>query len=123
MRIPDRPLTGNLTTVRPATDEDADMLVGWHADPEVARYWDNRTFTLEQVVNRLRRPLVDAYIIEEAGRPVGYLQAWFEDDRFASGGLDMFLLPSARGCGPRAGRRPCSCPLASGEPWSSSSYG
>ena len=36
---------GALTTVRPATDADADLLVEWHADPDVSRYWDDETFT------------------------------------------------------------------------------
>jgi len=47
---------------------------------------------------RLARPDVEAWIVEEAGEPVGYLQVH-------STGLDMFLVPSARGrgLGPDAG--------------------
>ena len=47
---------------------------------------------------RLARFDVDAYLIEAAGKPVGYLQAWF-DDEAANCGIDMFLIPSARGRG------------------------
>ena len=36
---------GRLTTLRPADADDVDRLVAWHADPEVARYWDDETFT------------------------------------------------------------------------------
>ena len=36
-------------SVRPATDADVDRLVGWHADPEVSRYWDRETFTAEEM--------------------------------------------------------------------------
>jgi aminoglycoside 6'-N-acetyltransferase len=106
MPSPERPLFGELTTLRPATEDDADLLVGWHADPEVARFWDDAILPRDEVLERLRRPLVDAYIIEEAGGAVGYLQAWFEDERFEMGGLDMFLIPSARGrgLGPDAAR-------------------
>ena len=94
---------GTLTSIRPATEEDADLLVAWHADPEVSRYWDGKTFTRDAMLERLRRPDVEAFVIEDAGRPVGYLQAWREGD---DGGLDMFLVPDARGrgLGPDAAR-------------------
>jgi aminoglycoside 6'-N-acetyltransferase len=76
---------------------DVDLLVGWHADPEVARYWDGKTFTREQMRERLARPDVEAFVVEADGEPVGYLQAWRgEADE---GGLDMFLVPGARGRG------------------------
>jgi aminoglycoside 6'-N-acetyltransferase len=104
--LPEAPLQAALTTIRPAVEDDADLLVDWHADPEVSRFWDDFVFRREEILDRLRRPLVDAYITEEDGRAVGFLQAWFVDDRFASGGLDMFLIPSARGrgLGPDAAR-------------------
>ena len=77
-------LRGSLTEVRRATEDDVELLVAWHADPDVSRYWDGETFKAE-------------------GRPVGYLQAWREGD---AGGLDMFLIPEARGrgLGPDAAR-------------------
>jgi aminoglycoside 6'-N-acetyltransferase len=89
-------LRGQLTEVRPASEEDVGLLVAWHADPEVARYWDGRTFTEAEMLDRLARPDVDAYIVEAEGRPVGYVQAWREAD---GGGLDMFLISDARGRG------------------------
>jgi aminoglycoside 6'-N-acetyltransferase len=94
---------GALTTLRPATDADADLLVKWHADPDVARYWDDETFTRDQMLERLRRPEVDHFIVHAADRPVGYVQAWREGE---AGGIDMFLIPDARGrgLGPDAAR-------------------
>ena len=94
---------GALTEVRLATEDDVELLVGWHADPDVARYWDDETFTAEEMRARLARPDVDAYIVEAEGAPVGYLQAWREG---SGGGLDMFLIPEARGkgLGPDAAR-------------------
>ncbi len=94
---------GALTLVRPATDADAELLVRWHADPEVSRYWDDETFTHAQILERLRRPDVDGFIVEAGGEPVGYLQAWREGD---AGGIDMFMIPAARGrgLGPDAAR-------------------
>lgn len=95
---------GSLTTVRPATLGDVDLLVGWHADPDVSRYWDDEVFTHEEMKARLERDGVDAFVVEASGVPVGYVQAWTDDER--SGGLDVFLIPNARGrgLGPDAGR-------------------
>jgi len=99
----DAEIRGELTVVRPAVEDDAELLVQWHADPEVARYWDDETFTREEMLERLRRPHVAAFVIEERGRPVGYLQVWSEG---GEGGLDLFLIPDARGrgLGPDAAR-------------------
>ena len=90
---------GQLTSLRPADGDDVDRLVAWHSDPDVARYWDDETFTREEMVERLARPDVEAWIVEADGAPVGYLQVHPE-------GLDMFLIPSARGrgLGPDAAR-------------------
>ncbi len=100
------PVRGRLSTARPATAADADLLVAWHTDPEVSRYWDDKTFTREEMLARLARERVDAWIVEEAGEPVGYLQSWWEEDEPRRGGIDGFLVPSARGRGlmPDAGR-------------------
>jgi RimJ/RimL family protein N-acetyltransferase len=62
---------GALTTVRRATDADADLLVEWHADPEVSRYWGGETFTREEILQRLQRPDVEAFIVEAGSEPVG----------------------------------------------------
>ena len=99
-------LRGRLTHVRPATSVDADLLVAWHADPEVSRFWDDETYTREEIMLRLSRPGVDAFVIEAEGKPVGYIQAWWEDDAPRRGGIDMFLIPAARrrGLGPDAAR-------------------
>ena len=95
-----------MTTYRPAADDDIAMLVAWWADPETSRYWDDETYTSEEMHARLRRKGVDAWIVEEHGVPVGYLQSWREEDEPLRGGLDGFLVPGARGRGtmPRAAR-------------------
>jgi aminoglycoside 6'-N-acetyltransferase len=90
---------GRLTSLRPAGADDVGRLVTWHADPEVSRYWDDETFTHEEMQARFAREDVEAWIVEEDGNPVGYLQVHPD-------GLDMFLVPAARGrgLGPDAGR-------------------
>jgi aminoglycoside 6'-N-acetyltransferase len=92
-------VVGEVTQVRPATDEDIELLVRWWADPETSRYWDGETVTAEQMHARLRRPSVDAWIVDAGGEPVGYLQSWWEEDEPLRGGLDGFLIPAARGRG------------------------
>lgn len=78
------PVQGRLTALRPAGASDVDRLLSWHADPEVSRYRDGETFTRAEIVQ---------------GEPVGFLQVHSE-------GLDMFLIPAARGrgLGPDAAR-------------------
>ena len=92
-------LRGALTVVRPAGEADVDLLVRWHADPEIARYWDDETFTAEEIRARLARAEVDPWIVEAGGEPVGYLQSWWEEDEPRRGGLDGYLVPGARGRG------------------------
>lgn len=86
-----------LLSYRAATAADVELFVAWHADPEVSRYWDDETFTAEEIRRRLEREAVDAWIVEENGVPVGYLQSWWEAGPPRRGGLDGFLVPSARG--------------------------
>jgi len=109
-------ISGRLTRVRPATDDDADLIVAWHADPDVSRYWDGETFTRDEVLERLRRTDVDSYVVEAEGEPVGFIEAWREDDESLRGGLDMFLVPPARGrgLGPDAARSLAEVLVASG---------
>jgi aminoglycoside 6'-N-acetyltransferase len=100
------PIRGSLTTIRPAALDDVDMLVAWHLDPEVARYWDDETYTRDELIAELWEPNSEPMIVEADGEPVGFIQAWWEEDDPLSGGIDMFLVPSARGrgLGPDAGR-------------------
>ena len=51
---------GRLTTLRPAGPADVDRLVAWHADPEVSRYWDDETFTRDEMEERLARDDVES---------------------------------------------------------------
>jgi aminoglycoside 6'-N-acetyltransferase len=92
-------VSGRLTTLRPATLDDVDHLVAWHLDPEVSRYWDGETFTPAEMTARLQRAEVESWVIEELDAPVGYLQVH-------ETGIDMFLVPDARGrgLGPDAAR-------------------
>src|ERR1700730_1296965 len=97
------PVRGRQTTLRPVEENDVDLLIAWHADPEVSRFWDGETFTRETMLARLGRTDVTPYLVLADGVPVGCLEVWWDDE---GGGLDMFLEPSARGrgLGPDAGK-------------------
>jgi aminoglycoside 6'-N-acetyltransferase len=90
---------GERTVLRPVELGDVELLVDWHDDDEVARYWDEERFTRETMLERLAREDVTPFIVEVGGEPIGYLQVH-------PSGLDMFLAPSARGrgLGPDAAR-------------------
>jgi aminoglycoside 6'-N-acetyltransferase len=90
---------GQLTVVRRAMEEDVQRLVSWHADPDVSRYWDDETYTAEEIRERLARIEVDPWIVEADSEPVGYVQSWWDEDAPLRGGLDGFLVPEARGRG------------------------
>jgi aminoglycoside 6'-N-acetyltransferase len=100
-------IRGERTFLRPATDDDLDLLVGWLADPEVYRWWEGRPLGRDEVADLYtgrRRPEVEPFVVEADGAPVGYLQVWQGTE--TSGGIDMFLVPEARGrgLGPDAAR-------------------
>ena len=110
-------IRGRATLLRPAVERDVDLLSAWHSDPEISRYWDDETFTPDQVRERLARTEVDAWVIEADGEPVGYLQSWWEAGvEPRRGGLDGFLVPGARGRGlmPDAARALAEALLADG---------
>jgi aminoglycoside 6'-N-acetyltransferase len=109
---------GQLTVVRPATDDDVEMLVAWHRDPEVSRFWDDEIYTPEEIRADFADPTVDHWIIEADGEPVGFVQSWWEVDTVGRrrGGLDGYLVPQARGRGlmPDAARALARSLLAAG---------
>src|SRR5262249_40695228 len=80
---------------------DAELLARWHADPEVARFWDGETFTADEIRDRLARSDVNHHVVEAGGGPGGYLPAWRGGD---APGARMFLVPA--GARPRVGARP-----------------
>jgi aminoglycoside 6'-N-acetyltransferase len=93
--------------LRAASDGDLDLLAGWFANPEVYRWWGGQPLSGNEVAADYtghRSPEVESFIVEAENEPVGYLQYWHDTEH--TGGLDMFLIPEARGqgLGPDAAR-------------------
>jgi aminoglycoside 6'-N-acetyltransferase len=93
--------------LRLSTSDDAELITGWLADPDVHRWWGGEPVPLAEVRRRYtgaRAPDVVVHLVLRDGEPVGLLQAWRDPDGTA--GLDMFLAAHAqgRGTGPRAAR-------------------
>ena len=104
-------IRGARTSLRPVGPADLDLLAGWLADPGVYAFWGGAPLDREAVAEKYigkRDPGVVSFIVEADSRPIGYIQYWHTDDDPAqdSGGIDMVLLPSARGqrLGPDAAR-------------------
>lgn len=101
------------TALRPATEADLELLLGWFGDPEVYRWWGGRPLTRDEVAEKYvgrRQPRVESFVIESGGEPVGYVQVHhgFEPyHRAGEGGIDLFVAPHARdrGIGKDAARR------------------
>ncbi len=101
-------IRGRLVELRPATEDDLDLLAAWFADPEFVRWWGGEPLTRDIVAHKYvgrHAPAVESYVVEEGGAAIGYVQAW-TDDHGHSGGIDLVLVPAAqgRGLGPDAGR-------------------
>jgi len=64
------PVRGERTTLRPVDENDVDLLLAWHADPDVSRFWDDETFTRASMLARFARPDVTPYLVLAAGDPI-----------------------------------------------------
>jgi len=93
-------ITGEHTSLRRAVDADLDLLTLWFADPDVYLWWGGEPIGRDRVsadYTGHRSPEVESFIVEAEGSPIGFLQYWRATER--SGGIDMFLVPEARGRG------------------------
>jgi aminoglycoside 6'-N-acetyltransferase len=88
--------------LRPVDEErDLALLAGWFADPAFVEHWGAIPLTREQVAVKYagrRRPRVESFVVLAGEQPVGYAQYWSAPTA-GEGGLDVVLIPEARGRG------------------------
>jgi len=93
-------LIGSLVRLEPATAEHVPALAAIRRTPEVHAFWRGGTDLVAAVIEDLKEPDSTAYVIEFAGRVVGWIQ-WSEEDdpdyRYAS--IDIYLDPAVHGRG------------------------
>jgi aminoglycoside 6'-N-acetyltransferase len=93
-------LEGRRVVLRKPTDSDADALVSILAEPGVARWWppfDRRRVLAELVA---KRDDEEGFVIEHAGRVIGYIQTAEEAaPEFRHASIDLFLTASSHGQG------------------------
>ena len=95
-------IRGQQVTLRPAREDDLDLLTRWFSDRATYEWWGGSPLSREVVAAKYigrRRPEVESLIIEAGSEPVGYIQyhqrfePYHGDDE---GGIDMFVAPHAR---------------------------
>jgi aminoglycoside 6'-N-acetyltransferase len=91
---------GRLTRLRPVGEDDLDLLASWFGDPGFVEGWGEQPLSRAEVAAKYvgrRRPAVESYVVVAGDVPIGYAQYWPAGD--AEGGIDMILVPHARGRG------------------------
>ena len=105
--IPESGISGNGITLRAVKPADLDLLAAWFSDAAVYAYWGGEPLSRDEVIRQFfdgKDDDVAPMVVESGGVALGYIQAWC--DSAASGGIDVVLLPHARGrsIGPAAVR-------------------
>ncbi len=96
---------GDLVVLRPATVDDATVILDVLGQPEVARWWPNET--LARVTETIETGDEHSFVVELDGRAVGVIQFWEETDpEYHHAGIDIALHPDVheRGLGTDAVR-------------------
>lgn len=92
----------NDVRLRRTTLDDFDVVAALFRDPGFYADWGGAMKSDEQIAAGYlggRFPDVECFLIEEAGAVVGFAQIHVADDGGEGGGMDLVLLPHARGRG------------------------
>jgi aminoglycoside 6'-N-acetyltransferase len=92
----------NNVRLRRTTPDDSDVVTALFHDPGLYPEWDGAMKSDEEIAAGYlggRFPQVECFLIEEAGAVVGFAQIHVADDGGEGGGMDLVLLPHARGRG------------------------
>lgn len=93
-------IEGDGVVLRPTTDDDLATLRGFFKNPGFYDRWGGgKALSDEEMTAKYlggRSPAVECFIVEESGRPVGFVQYHVADDAGEGGGMDLALLPVER---------------------------
>jgi RimJ/RimL family protein N-acetyltransferase len=93
------PIAGDGVLLRRTTSADLPFLVSFFNNPAVYDIWDGHPLEATDIEAKYlggRSPSVECFIVQHDGRDVGFVQYHVADDG-AGGGMDLSLLPEARG--------------------------
>jgi RimJ/RimL family protein N-acetyltransferase len=96
------PIEGDGVVLRPTTSTDLAVLRSMFTNPGFYEWWGGKPLTDEEISTKYlgaRSPQVECFVVEEASEPVGFVQYHAADDGGEGGGMDLALLPTARGRG------------------------
>jgi aminoglycoside 6'-N-acetyltransferase len=95
------PIEGDGVLLRPTAPQDLDSARRLFTDPGFYEHWDGYANSDEEIKEKFlgaRSPTVECFFVEVDGAVVGFTQYHFADDGL-EGGMDLVLLPGARGRG------------------------
>jgi aminoglycoside 6'-N-acetyltransferase len=93
-------LDGSIVHLRPATATDIPALVPIRLAPEVRRWWRGGEDMANEIAGDLEEPGATPYVVEVAGRVVGWIQ-WSEqtEPAYRHATVDLYLDPACHGRG------------------------
>jgi aminoglycoside 6'-N-acetyltransferase len=97
--VPDDPtIIGDRLTLRPATVDDAAVVLEILSQPEVSQWWPGET--LDSLRTTLTSTDEHSFLVIEGDRPVGFIQYYEHlDAEYRHAGIDIALHPDAHGRG------------------------
>lgn len=101
-RVAHESIEGDGVLLRPTSEADLAILRRFFTDPGFYERWGGRPLSDSEIAARYvgtRSPAVECFVVEEADGAVGFVQYHVADDGGEGGGMDLALLPSARGRG------------------------
>ncbi len=100
--VPHLVIEGAGVRLRPTAAADLALARSIFTDPGVYERWGGRPISDEEIVEKYlgrRSPTVECFFVEAGGGVVGFAQYHVSDDGGEGAGMDLVLLPAARGRG------------------------
>jgi aminoglycoside 6'-N-acetyltransferase len=97
-----KPIESHGVVLRPTTSDDLALLRSIFIDPGFYERWGGKPLTDEEINAKYlgaRSPQVECFVVEGGSDSLGFVQYHVSDDGGEGGGMDLVLLPWARGRG------------------------